>query len=199
MVLQGGQISSARGKEGGKISVPWVDPIDARVVENFADLDLPKVEGVKFADFSAELDEPLGAKNVREIALSMDMAKIGELKGTEVHGRTLREIIKTRAAAPLISALVIAYMVHGSDKKRKDYFINGEIIGTPEEAEKQGISRLAYVMRMSVNRNRPGIYVPLLERTLHQQFVLYPDIARVVGITTFAKKIGPVVGVKSEA
>lgn len=183
-------MTNPRENRGGK---SFFDLVSEGTVKKFSELSLPKLkDGLEFADFSAELDASLGKKIVNEVSLNQNLAQIGELKGKRVYGKTLRDIIKSRDI--ITSALTMAYRVSDKDEA-VSYFVNGEIIGTPEEAEKKGIVRLAQVMRLTPYEDLPGVYVPLLERTPQQQFVLVPKIVRVLGVISLPRAVGPVVGI----
>jgi hypothetical protein len=198
-----GPISVPQGgrKDGSPVIVKvdrpdYHDFLDGNFPESFTDWKLPKIEGVEFADFSTELDAPLtGDMHVYpESIMGMELPWMKDA-GTEVQGRTLREIIKARA---FIDPLVLAYRVEGPGDEYKTYLLNGELVGTPEGAEARGIPRLAFVMRMSAHIGLPGVYLALIQdfKPDAQQFILYPDISRVVAVSIGAKKIGPAIGLK---
>ncbi len=78
----------------------------------------------------------------------------------------------------------------------REYFVNGEIVATPEDADRRMITRLAEIMRMYPHKGIPGIYVPLLpNHDRRQQFVMWPRY-RVIGVSMLGREIGPAVGVK---
>lgn len=195
-------VTSGPGKDGAP-----VDILNPDFVASFADLRLPQVDGLKFVDCSAELDRPQGMENgtsVTELSLDMSLAKIGWTAVAPILGsrRTLREIIQVRCA---VDPLVIGYRVRsftdykgGRIVSETDYFLNGEIITTPERTDQVGAHKLARSMRFY---RRPGILLanidtwtdfdkhPLLESGAFSK-------TRVVSTTVGARKIGAVVGIE---
>ncbi len=154
---------------------PFYDPA---IPTRFQDLELPQIPGVEFGDFSHELDEPLRGRRVtvtHAVAFGGHPAGLGE---DALTGNTLRQVIRDYSVYPILGSLVVAYQVHRSSKHAndgRDYFINGEIIPTPEEADRRRITRLGEVMRMSSFAGKPGIFLPLIPaHDIRQQFVKYP-------------------------
>lgn len=155
--------------------------------ENFAEWEFPEILEVKFADFTAELDRPIGSKTVVEMGLGLDLNDLGKPKGIKVSGRTLRVIIQQRAK---INPLIAAYHVRDG-KDEKSYFINGGIVATPEEADRIGNRRLSILMRLATFKGIPGISVPLLESEGGAPF-MHPF--RIVPVSIMGRKIGPAIG-----
>ncbi len=196
-------VPAGRGKDGAP-----VDLLNPDFVEKFADLQLPQLDGLGFVDCSTELDRPQGLYNgtsVTELSLDMSLAKIGWTTVAPVFGsgRTLKEIIQARCA---VDPLVIGYRVRSfTDYRGKrilletDYFLNGEIVTTPEHADQVGAHKLAESMRV---HERPGILLanidtwtdfdqhPLLDSRPYSK-------TRVIATTIGAREIGAVVGVRA--
>jgi hypothetical protein len=187
-------------EQGGRPSrdrLLYGDPI----ATTLADARLPQVEGVEYEDVSSELDEPLGNRTVEYTSM---FAFSDTPQYERAPGRTLREAIDATSAIPLVGPLVIAYHVNApKGETSKDYLVNGQLIGSPEEAERRRVTRLAEVMRMKLPA-KVGVFLPLIPpQSLGQQFMMYPGIVRVVdvkvgvaGLGKFKGEIGVVVGVK---
>jgi len=171
------------------------------IATTLAEAKLPHVEGVEYVDVSHELDEPLGDRTVEYSAM---FAFSDSGQHAEANGRTLREAMESTSAIPLVGPLVVNYTVYDNSKRghTKDYIVNGELIGSPEEAEERRITRLAEVMRIGLPA-KVGVYLPLLGPHANQQILLYPDITRIVdvkvgvaGVGKFKGDIGVVIGAK---
>lgn len=172
---------------------------DQPVPTRFEDLELPQILGIEFADFSHELDESLGD---RKVSVTHSVAFGGHGSGLgmeELQGYNLRQVMRRYSTVPILGSLVQMYHVGESAKGADDdreYFVNGEIVPTPEEAERRRIPRLAEIMRMYPHKGIPGIFVPLLGAPdLRQQFVMWPR-NRVIGVSMLGREIGPAVGIK---
>jgi hypothetical protein len=163
-------------------------------VTSLDEMHLPKIEGVEFADFSAELDALIGHKSVQEVEITSEgeQARFIEL------GQTLREIIQTRA---FMLPLVVAYRVGGfdGDAVPVDYFIgrNVDIVEHPYVAAKRGHRALALKMR---KLGQLGIVVPFNEKACEQTRTFTPETSRIISIDMIgssSKGIGAVTGLKS--